>query len=62
MEKGKPMHKATIISTSPLLGEHVQTVEHEDVALLYATIAGTVEGITAAGSVVTRLTFDRESA
>lgn len=56
------MHKAIITSTSPLLGERVQTVEHEDVALFYATVAGTVEGITACGSVVTRLTFDRESA
>lgn len=56
------MHKATITSTSPLLGECVQTVEHENLSLFYATVAGTVEGITSCGSVVTRLTFDRESA
>ena len=56
------MHKATVISHSPLLGETTNTVEHEDIALFYATIVGTVEGITAAGSVVTALKFDRGDA
>lgn len=53
------MHKATIISTSPLLGEYVNTVEHEDIAMFYATVVGTVQGLTAAGSTITSVLTDR---
>ena len=53
------MHKATIAISSPIWGEDVRTVEHEDIHMFHATVAGMVEGITACGSVVTRLTFDR---
>ena len=56
------MHKATIVSTSPILGECAQTVEHEDIALFYATIVGTVQGLTAAGSIVTSVVTDRGDA
>lgn len=55
------MHKATLISVSPVLGERVNIVEHEDIALFYATLAGTVEGLTAAGSVVTSVVTERSA-
>ena len=54
------MHKATIVSRSEISGDHVHVVEHEDHTMFYATIAGTVEGITACGSVVTSLTIGKE--
>ena len=56
------MHKATINVSSPIWGEDIRTVEHEDIHMFHATIAGMVEGITSCGSVVTRLTFEREDA
>ena len=56
------MHKATIVSRSEISGDHVHVVEHEDHTMFYAQIVGTVEGITAAGSVVVSIHHERVDA
>ena len=53
------MHKATITNVSPILGECVNTVEHEDIALFYATVVGTIQGLTASGSTITSVVTER---
>ena len=55
------MHKAIITSVYRGI-ESTTEIEDDSIIHLYAKVAGAVEGITAFGSAITRLTLDRESA
>jgi hypothetical protein len=47
------MHKATITSLSQFSGENYHEIEDDNLMTFYAQIVGTVQGITAAGAVIT---------
>lgn len=49
------MHKATIVSRSPFSGEHFTVIENDNYVFFLAEVTGSVQGITAAGSVITSL-------
>lgn len=54
------MHKATIVTDSPLLGVRTHTVEDEDISMFHARLVGTLEGLTASQSIITSVVTDRE--
>jgi hypothetical protein len=49
------MHKATIVSLSKISGEHTLVIENDNLLLFLAEVTGSIQGITAAGSVITSL-------
>lgn len=56
------MHKAIIISRAPLSGEHTHVVENENLTFFLAEVTGSIQGITAAGAVITSLTTEEVQA
>ena len=56
------MHKATIVWRSEISGEHISVVKHDDLVIFLAEVTGSIQGITAAGSVVTSLVTEKVEA
>jgi hypothetical protein len=54
------MHKATITYRSPISGVHSSVVTDDNITLFYAQIVGTVQGATAAGSVILAIDIEKE--